>query len=195
MNIQEAEQRYAELAEECKTDEELEAKIKTLDEKEIFALAHASFRGDLLTECQYHSNVFLNFLDQNDIVYNRETNEVDKNIILGMLMTLATLLGNETDAAARTELQGQNENTQYGLGLANYISDEGVVLKRVIENIIINESYYTAVLKGRKDGVHFQNQDGDYIPLTEEEAHLQIPAKTKQKKVMLTPEKIGKAEE
>jgi hypothetical protein len=79
------------------------------------------------------------------------------------------------------------------LGLANYISDEGVVLKRVIENIIINESYYTAVLKGRKDGVHFQDQDGDYIPLTEEEARLQMPAK--QKKVMLTPEKLGKPEE
>jgi hypothetical protein len=151
-------------------------------------------RGDVLTTCQYHSNIFLNFLDQNDIVYNRETNEVDKNVILGMLMTLATLLGNENDAAARTELQGQNQNTQYGLGLANYISDEGVVLKRVIENIIINESYYTAVLKGRKDGVHYQDQDGDYIPFTEEEAQLLAPAKPKQKKVMLTPEKLGKEE-
>ena len=195
MTIQDAEQRYAELAEECKTDEELEQKIKTLDEKEIFALAHASFMGDLLTDCQYHSNVFLNFLDQNDIIYNRETNEVDKNVILGMLMTLATLLGNETDAAARTELQGQNENTQYGLGLANYISDEVVVLKRVIENIIINQSYYTAVQKGRKDGVHFQDQDGAFIPLTEEEVQLLAPAKPKQKKVMLTPEKLGQTEE
>jgi hypothetical protein len=47
MNIQEAENRYAELAEQCKTDEELDEKINSLDEKEIFALAHATFRESL----------------------------------------------------------------------------------------------------------------------------------------------------
>ena len=119
MNIQEAEERYAELAEQCKTDEELDEKINSLDEKEIFALAHATFRGDVLTTCQYHSNIFLNFLDQNDIVYNRETNEVDKNVILGMLMTLATLLGNETDAAARTEPPIESSHSSLLRGFGN----------------------------------------------------------------------------
>jgi hypothetical protein len=195
MNIQEAEDRYAELAEECKTDEELDEKINSLDEKEIFALAHATLRADVLNTCQFHSNVFLNFLDQNEIIYKQDSSEIDECVILGMLMALANLLNTKADNEARVELQRQNESTQYGLSLANYISDETVVLKRVVEDILVNETYYAAVLKGREQGVHFQDQDGSFIPFTEEEAELLSPVEHKQKKVMLTPEKFEKKEE
>ena len=191
MNIQEAENVFAKIAEECSTPEEVDARIDALSEQEVFALAHAGHRADVITQCQHESNIFLGELDRASFVYNKETGEVNRNILLGQMFALAMSYCNAAEQQARQELQTQTEHSQYGMGLSSYLSDEAVVLKRVVEDLIINESYYGAVLKGRKDGVHYLNMDGEFTPFTKEEAELLAPAKPKQKKVMLTPEKFG----
>ena len=195
MNIQEAENIFAKIAEECTTPEEVDAKIDALSEQEVFALAHAGHRADVIAECQRESNIFLGELDRANFVYNKETGEVNRNILLGQMFALVMTYCTAAEQQARQELQTQTEHSQYGMGLSSYLSDEAVVLKRVVEDLIINESYYVAVLKGRKDQVHYLDMDGKFVPFTDEEAAAVSRNEPKQKKVMLTPEKFGKKEE
>ena len=194
MNIQDAEDVFAKIAEECSTPEEVDARINALSEQEVFALAHAGHRSDVITECQKESNVFLGELDRANFVYNQETGEVNRNILLGQMFALVMSYCHAAEQQARQELQTQTEHSQYGMGLASYLSDEAVVLKRVVEDLIINESYYGAVLKGRKDQVHYLDMDGKFVPFTEEEVAEVSRKEPKLKKVMLTPEKLGKEE-
>ena len=195
MNIQEAENVFAKIAEECSTPEEVDARIDALSEQEVFALAHAGHRADVITECQRESNVFLGELERANFVFNPETGEVNRKILLGQMFALAVSYCEATDQQARQELQTQTEHSQYGMGLSSYLSDEAVVLKRVVEDLIINESYYGAVLKGREDQVHYLDMDGKFVPFTDEEVAAISRNEPKQKKAMLTPEKFGKAEE
>ena len=74
------------------------------------------------------------------------------------------MMEQSTSGQARHELQAQNEQSQFGMQLADSISDESVDLVAVVDRLINLNCHYNTVLYGRRElNFHYIDSEGSSV--------------------------------
>lgn len=91
-------------------------------------------------------------------------------IPLASLRTCSVMLKYAFTEKNRQELQALTEDTQFGAELSGNIYDSASSVVKLVDDIILHQTYYHAVLMNRKESkTHLLNSEGDTKPFTAEE--------------------------
>ena len=112
----------------------------------------------------------IDWIDSKGIV-NKHSEQRSDLVPLVAMMHTASLLMKQTFAhQARLEMQHQNEDTQWGMQLADAVSDLSTNICEDAEKIASMVAHYAAVLHGRRIGVEYQDEFGESIVYKKETA-------------------------
>ena len=114
---------------------------------------------------------FIDSCEEAQLINNYETQTSRREVILGILLASAKMLESSTAAQARHELQAQTEHSQFGVEVANRISDLSAEMMLLVEELITNSCHYQAILTGRQAlNVHYTDAEGTAVRDERQEA-------------------------
>lgn len=164
MKQTEANEELQAIADECVTEGDVLERVSKLSDAKKFELVSSISQREFFNDTKEWSVSFLNWLEAQQLINNYERGTSDLRPALGMVRMLAQLLTQAYSAQARIEMQTQTKNTQWGMSVADRLSDCAGELKELSEAMIVLGGYYDTVLKGRRMGVEFQDEEGTHIP-------------------------------
>lgn len=164
----EAKSRLKELAEGCTTPEEVRERVSQLPQDEKMQLIYATASDESFDEVKRHSLWFIDFCEKNGLINDYERGVGRQEPIVGVMLAATKMLQNQVEGMARRELQAQTESTQFGMQIANAISDRVALIQQDIEAISQLSCRYAAVLKGRQMDFDYLDDEGNGTPYSEE---------------------------
>jgi len=90
---------------------------------------------------------------------------------LGWLQALVACYEQGSGLQARQELQAQTEQTQFAASLADEVNELSIELRKTLESLIAHETAYLAVIYGRKQNIHYQDDLGNFNEYSPEEIY------------------------
>ena len=156
------------IAERCETEDDVVREVALLSPEDKFKMVHSLAKDNALKEIQKFSNATIEFLDVNELVNDYELGVLRREPLLGILSAVTGIYNQSTDLQGRRELQCQTASTQYALEHTNYATDLSAALLKIVREIVATEIEYAAVLKGRSFGVHFTDEQANFVPYSEE---------------------------
>jgi hypothetical protein len=122
-----------------------------------------------LTEEFYNSArdqgiAFLDSCEETGLINNYQTGSSNRDVVLGILLASAKAFQLSADAQTRQEMQACSEESQYGMQIADRISDLSAELVDIVDALMVNSSHYAAVLYGRRIlNVHYIDAEGAVV--------------------------------
>ena len=111
-----------------------------------------------------HGVAFIDSCIETSLINDHEAKTSKRDVLLGILMAASRMMEQSTSGQARHELQAQNEQSQFGMQLADSISDESVDLVAVVDRLINLNCHYNTVLYGRRElNVHYTDSEGSSV--------------------------------
>lgn len=145
---------------EATTTDQLLEQIASLPSEEKHRLVYELTLEQELERISEWSSWCLDWLDKNEMVNNYERKTSDMAPSVGMLRTLSVLVNRCFESQARQEMQVMDEDTQWAVKLSDTIADLTTNLRNDAEHLAQLVGHYTAVLKGRRMGIHYLDETG-----------------------------------
>lgn len=164
MKHTEANEALQAIADECITEGDVAERVSKLSHTKKFELVSSISQQEFFNNTKEWSVSFLDWLEQQQLINNYERGTSDLRPALGMVRMLAQLLTQAYGQQARIEMQAQTKDTQWGMSVADRLSDCAEELKELSEAMIVLGGYYDTILRGRRMGVEFQDEEGTHIP-------------------------------
>ena len=98
---------------------------------------------------------FVDWVDRQQVVNKYDEGRSDLIPVMGMLQMASSLLNEAFQKQTRQEMQTQNEDSQWGMRLADALSDKAKILRTEVDELLTLLLHYTSVLQGRRLGVYF----------------------------------------
>ncbi len=108
---------------------------------------------------------FIDYCEDTGCVNDLERGVGRQDSLVGVILVVTKMLQQQAEAQARREMQCLSEETQWGMQLAESISDHSVAISSAADQLSTLSSHYAAVLKGRRLGWYFTSQDGEGVPI------------------------------
>lgn len=121
------------------------------------------------------------WIEDNQVGRNQADGSARIEEIVGMLRISTLLFERVMSQQARRELQHLSENSQYGMKLADAMSSAALQLEKLSIDVSALTSHYSAVLEGRKQDIHFTDEEGTSVPFTDEEKALMVKQRAEKK--------------
>jgi len=162
MNTEEVTKELQDIVDGCKTAGDIYQKVDNLDADKKYQLVHSLLIKEFFDDTKEWSLSFIDWIDRNQIIndYSEHRSRVEPAI--GMMRMLSTCLQQAYEHQARQEMQSQDETSQWGMRLAEDLSDRSNELAQIVEELSTVAGHYDAVLKGRRMGVEFTDEDGHH---------------------------------
>ena len=114
---------------------------------------------------------FIDSCEEAQLINDYETQSSRREVVLGIMLASAKMLESSAAAQARHELQSQTEHSQFGVEVANRISDLSAEMMLLVEELITNSCHYQAILTGRQAlNVHYTDAEGTAVRDERQEA-------------------------
>ena len=169
MNTQEKEIQLELLVEDCTTSSDVHEKVKQLSDKDKNALIYQISLDEVYEEIKEHS-IDMSYLLEHAGLINDYANGVGRvRPIMALSQLGSLLLAQQFSTQARGEMQAQTEHSQFGLQLADAISDRSQELSKISEELCTLIAHYETVLLGRRMGIHFVDEKGTAVPVEKAE--------------------------
>lgn len=120
---------------------------------------------EMFEEIKLKSVEFIDYCEDTGCVNDLERGRGKQETLLGVILIASKMLQQQAEGQARQEMQCLSEETQWGMQLADAISDHAVAIHSAADQLTTFSSHYDAVLKGRRMSWHFTNEDGDGVPV------------------------------
>jgi len=115
------------------------------------------------------SALLIDWIDDTQYVNDYEHGVSRRDRMLAMLQVSSLLLKQSCQRHARQELQCQNAMTQWGMKLSDTLDDLVTYISDSVQDLITYDSHYVAVLNGRKRQLHYTDNEGSFLPFTNDE--------------------------
>ena len=169
MKYDEAEEQIQAIADRCENEADVIREIARLSPDDKFKMIHNIAKEEAYEEIQRYSLGTIDFLDKHQLVNDYSTGVSRREPMLGILASVARIYSQSTEDQGRRELQTQTEHSQHATELTTYATDLSSALVKIVYEIISIEMEYVAVLKGRRFGVHYTDDEGTHVPYSAEE--------------------------
>jgi len=140
-----------------------EAIAKLSDEDKSLAI-YETVRTDNFDDVKGWSVHWLDYLEANNLVNDYRKGHSRLEPVLGMMLISTQLLKGAFETQARVEMQVQDEDTQFGMKIAEAIADRAITLQEMTNEMINLTTHYQSVLAGRRLGMHYQDDMGSTVP-------------------------------
>lgn len=167
-DLNEAREELQAIADRSETSDDIYREVARLKPEEKMRMVFATFADQFFEDINEASLLTIDICEAYGILNCTESMSFKRCRALGILRAVAKTYEQSSEQMARQELQAQDENTQYATGLSDAINDLARELDLIIEHLITLDARYGAVLLGRKQGVNFINDEGDFVPMSEE---------------------------
>ncbi len=141
--------------------------IAKLSDEEKAATIYDTVRGENFEEIRGWSVHWLDYLEANNLVNDYQRGYSRLEPVLGMMLISTQLLKQAFETQARIEMQVQDENTQFGMRIADAIADRAISIQETTDELINLTTHYQSVLKGRGLGLHYQDDYGAAVAYEE----------------------------
>ena len=164
MNTEEKYVQLELLADDCVTPGDVMEKVQQLSDKDKYALVYQIACDEMYEDIRKFAVDFSYLLDEMGLVNDYEKRVSKTAPTMGMTNLGLAMITQVFAKQARSEMQAQSEQTQWGMQIADSISDRANEIKAQFEDLTALICHYEAVLLGRRMGVDFTDQDGSFVP-------------------------------
>ena len=120
---------------------------------------------EMFEEIKLKSLEFIDYCEDTGCVNDYERGRGKQETLLGVILVASKMLQQQAEGQARHEMQCLSEETQWGMQLADAISDHAVAIHSAADQVTTLSSHYDAVLKGRRMDWLFTNEEGEGVPI------------------------------
>ncbi len=162
MNTEEVTKELQDIVDGCETAGDIYEKVDHLDADKKYQLVYSLLNKEYFDTTKEWSLGFIDWIDRNQIINNYNEQRSQLEPALGMMRMLSTCLQQAYEFQARQEMQSQDESSQWGMRLAEDLSDRSNELAQLVDELSLVAGHYDSVLKGRRMGVEFVDEDGNH---------------------------------
>lgn len=112
---------------------------------------------------------FYQWMEDNQIGTCSATGTAKLEELISIIRVSTALLDAVTSKQARRELQHVSENSEYGMRLADAMNSAVLEMKRIADNTATLINHYSAVLEGRRQDIHFTDDEGTAVAFSDKE--------------------------
>lgn len=113
----------------------------------------------------------IDYIEDLGITNDYENGCANRERHLGWLQALVACYEQGSGAQSRQELQAQTEQTQFAASLADEVNELSIELRKTLDALIAYETAYLAVIYGRRQGVHYRDDLGNFTEYSPEEIY------------------------
>lgn len=169
MKYSDVKETLKDIGQRCHTPEDVDKEIARLSPADKFKIIHSTTSDDFFEGVRRYALDTVDFLDQTQLVNDYSTGTSKREPMLGILTAVSRLYQQSTCDQGRRELQIQHQDTQYAVSNTTYASDLADTLVKVVQEIVVTETEYHAILKGRSCSIHYTDNEGNYESYSQEE--------------------------
>ncbi len=169
MKYEDVQEQMQALADKCETQEEVMREVKALEPDAKMQMVYALRTDEFFEDVKRESLHFIDWIDDNHIINDHVRGCSRREPLIGMLRALAGMFAQSAEAQSRQEMQVMNEDTQYGMKLADDCATLGNELVDLVDQIITYSMHYQAVMTGRSMDVNYTDSEGAHVPYTPEQ--------------------------
>lgn len=164
MNTEEKNNKLQDIADNCVTTGDVLEKVQKLNASEKYALVYRIGCDEFFSETRKYAIDLSYLFDELGLVNDYEKGISKQAPTLGTLNLAIGMLKQVYEKQARTEMQCVSQETEWGMTLADAISDKANQVFADVEDLTKLMCHYEAVLLGRRMGVHFMDEEGRHVP-------------------------------
>ena len=120
---------------------------------------------EMFEDIKLQSLRFIDYCEDTGCVNDYEAGVGKQDALVGVILIATKMLQQQAESQARHEMQAVSEESQFGMRLADSISDHAVGIHQAADHLANLTSHYAAVLRGRRMGWHFTNEFGEGVPI------------------------------
>ena len=149
----------------CTTQDQVQQVVEAMPQNKKMEYVYKLAVDEMFEEIKLKSVEFIDYCEATGCVNDYERGRGKQETLLGVILVASKMLQQQTEAQARHEMQCLSEETQWGMQLADAISDHAVAIHSAADQVTTLSSHYDAVLKGRRMDWHFTDEEGDGVPI------------------------------
>ncbi len=152
-------------AQECTTEAEVENLVKAMSQDKKMKYVYDIAVSEMFDEIKLKSLQFIDYCEDTGCVNDLERGVGRQESLVGVILVATKMLQQQAESQARHEMQCLSEETQWGMELSDAISDHSVAIYSAADQLATLSSHYAAVLRGRRMGWHFTDEEGNGVPI------------------------------
>ena len=153
----------------CTTEEQVQQVVEAMPQDQKMKYVYTLATEEMFEEIKLKSLEFIDYCEHTGCVNDLERGVGRQESLVGVILVATKMLQQQAEAQARHEMQCLSEETQWGMQIADSISDHSVAISSAADQLSTLSSHYAAVLKGRRMGWHFTNEEGAGVPIDGED--------------------------
>lgn len=153
------------LAQECTTEAEVQNLVEAMSQDKKMKYVYDIAVNEMFEEIKLKSLQFIDYCEDSGCVNDYERGVGRQESLVGVILVATKMLQQQAEVQARHEMQCLSEETKWGMQLADSISDHSFALHSAADHLATLSSHYAAVLRGRRMGWHFTDEEGNGLPI------------------------------
>lgn len=153
------------LAQECTTAAEVENLVEAMSQDKKMKYVYDIAVNEMFEEIKLKSLQFIDYCEDTGCVNDLERGVGRQESLVGVILVATKMLQQQAESQARHEMQALSEETQWGMQIADAISDHSVAIYSAADQLATLSSHYAAVLRGRRMGWYFTDEKGNGVPI------------------------------
>ena len=149
----------------CTTQDQVQQVVEAMSQDKKMKYVYDLAVDEMFEEIKLKSVEFINYCESTGCVNDLERGVGRQESLVGVILVATKMLQQQAEGQARHEMQCLSEETQWGMQLADAISDHSVAIHSAADQLATLSSHYAAVLKGRRMSWHFTNEEGEGVPI------------------------------
>ena len=149
----------------CTTEAQVKQVVEAMPQDQKMKYVYGLAVEEMFDEIKLKSLQFIDYCESTGCVNDLERGVGRQESLVGVILVATKMLQQQAESQARHEMQALSEETQWGMQIADAISDHSVAIYSAADQLATLSSHYAAVLKGRRMGWHFTDEEGNGMPI------------------------------
>jgi len=149
----------------CTTEAEVKQVVEAMPQAKKMKYVYDLATEEMFDAIKLQSLQFIDYCESTGCVNDYEAGVGKQDALVGVILIATKMLQQQSESQARQEMQCLSEETQWGMQLADSISDHAVAIQSAADQLATLTSHYSAVLRGRRMGWHFTDEEGNGVPI------------------------------
>lgn len=149
----------------CTSASEVKEIVEAIPQEKKMRYVYDLATEEMFDAIKFQSLQFIDYCEATGCVNDYEAGVGKQDALVGVILIATKMLQQQAEDQARHEMQCLSEETQWGMQLADSISDHAVAIHSAADQLATLTSHYSAVLRGRRMGWYFTSEEGDGVPV------------------------------
>ena len=149
----------------CTTEAQVQQVVEAMPQDKKMKYVYGLAVEEMFDEIKLKSLEFIDYCEDTGCVNDLERGVGRQESLVGVILVATKMLQQQAEGQARHEMQALSEETQWGMQLADAISDHSVAIYSAADQLATLSSHYAAVLRGRRMVWYFTDEEGNGLPI------------------------------